>query len=423
MPATRRSVEAGALKPLSDNVIPLSTPGKKVVALKAELEKKDAENEALRKSISELTNALAGLNVVREKIETDGTTGISDVPKKKKDKDAPVPPKTAYKFYCGAHPKHKEGVNMLQVWKECAPEIRQSYDAMAKADKDRYAREIAAYQEEKTALDMYYEKKKQDMAMELLDAHLTAQAALEKVDANKKGKKKAKKDPEAPKRPLSSYMYFVSEMRESATKNNPNAAPKEVMKILGETWNQLEKGKNGKKGTKKYDDLAAVDRARYEGEKKVYDSMIEERNKQSEQQKLDRLEKEKGEAMELMKIRQDATATVATEAPKTVAIDDMSIVSGLSANNKTKTKKKKDPNAPKKASNAYLFFLNQNRAEIKADLPEGTANNEVLAEAGRQWKALTDTKREKYAKMANNDKERYAKEMEKYRAEKNFAEI
>jgi structure-specific recognition protein 1 len=80
----------------------------------------------------------------------------------------------------------------------------------------------------------------------------------------KKGKKKAKKDPEAPKRTTSSYMYFAIDKRESVTKKQANTPPTEIMKILVEMWNKLDKGKNG---IKKYDDLAAEDKARYESEK------------------------------------------------------------------------------------------------------------------------------------------------------------
>ncbi|KAL7542926.1 hypothetical protein ACHAXR_012223 [Thalassiosira sp. AJA248-18] len=429
MPATRRSMAPAAspLKTITDNVPPPVTPGTKVVALKAELEKKDAENEALRNSIAELTNALSGLNVVKDKIDTyDGSVVAAQAPKSKRDKDAPVPSKTAYKFWCDAHPKTKEGVNMQQVWKECSPEIRQSYDAMAKADKARYLRELATYQEEKEALEEYYGKKKQDMAMEFFDAHLAAQAVLEKVDAeNKKGKKNAtKKDPEAPKRPLSSYMYFVSDMRESVTKKNSNMAPTEIIKTLGEMWGELKKGT--KKGTKKYDDLAAEDRTRYEGEKKVYDAMVEERNNQLDQEKLERLSQDKEEAMKLLKSRQDAASVSASvmaarsEAMKMVSLDDMSVVSELTnINNKPKkVKKVKDPNAPKGKSSAYIYFTCENRNQVKASMPEGTTQKELLTEIGRQWKDLTEEKKEKYVEMANKDKERYDEEMEKYTAAK-----
>jgi len=420
------AANATPLKSISVNVPPPLTPGTKVVALTARLEKKDAENEALRDSIAELADALAGLTVVKDRIDADGASAAAPA-SKKKDGTAPIPAKTAYRFYCDAHPKAGAGVSMQRVWKECAPEIRQSYEAMAKADKARYVSEFASHREEGVALEMYYGKKKQDMAMEFLDAHIAAQAALEKADAEKnKGKKKARaKDPEAPKRPLSSYMYFVADRRDSVVRENPAAAPKEVMKTLGELWGQLEKGKTGKKGTKQYDDSAAEDKGRYESEKKVYNAMIAERTKQAEQQMVERRNKEKEEALELLKSSQEAAGAVASAAanPKSVALDDASVVSSLSvastlATKPKKPKKKKDPNAPKRPSSAYIFFATENRGQIKAQMPDGTKVQEILVEVGRQWKELTPEEKEKYAKMANEDKERYARDMEKYNTSK-----
>jgi len=431
MPArttTRRSMaaNAGPLKTITDNVPPPLTPGKKVVALTAELEKKHAENEALQSTIASLTDALAGLTVAKDKIDADEAAAsvaaaapVAAGKKGKKDKNAPIPAKTAYRFFCDSHPKTEGGVDMRKLWKDTSPEIRQSYEAMAQADKARYAREL----EEKAALVAYYDEKKQERAREFYDAHLAAQAALEKADAEKKkGKKKVKaKDPEAPKRPMSSYMYFAADKRESVTKKNPNAAPKEVMKILGEMWNQLGKGEAGKNGTKQYDDLAAKDKVRYESEKETYNIMIAERNKQAEQQMAERRNKDKEEALELLKSRQETatvTAPVAVHpAPMpSVALDNMSVMSVLTTTHKTK--RKKDPNAPKKASSAYIFFTTENRSQIQAQMKAGTSQPELLAEVGRQWRELTLEKKEKYVKMANEDKERYAKDMVKYSASK-----
>jgi hypothetical protein len=446
-PSTRRSIGVSALQPLSANVPPPTTPGKQVKTLKAELEKKDAENEALRSSIANLTNALTSLNIVKEKISIETTDGNNITNSKnvnddvstsgrsknnKKDKDAPVPAKTAYKFFCetNATTPKQDGVvvDMRQVWKECTQEMRQPFVTVAEADKARYLQEFAVYEEQKVALEMYYSKKKEDMAMAYFEAHLTAQTAIEKAatDTDKKGKKKVKKDPEAPKRPTSSYMYFAIDKRESVTKmkKHASAPPTEIMKILGEMWSKLDKGKAGKNGTKKYDDLAATDKARYESEKADYDAMIAERNTQSKQEKSDRLEQDKEEAMKLMKSIQDANASAAavtsdamkTNMVATSTMDDMSVVSGLTA--KSKTKKVKDPNAPKKASTAYIFFCTENRALIKSTMPEQTTQTVLLTEVGRQWKELTEQKKEKYVTMSNTDKERYAKEMVKYNAKK-----
>ena len=196
MPSTRR---VSGLKPVNDNIprVP-ETPGKVVKNLQAQLEKKDSENKELRNKVDELTKALDMLNLVKEKIAkaTDNTESANGG-KKKKDKDAPVPAKTAYKFFCEANPA-KEGVDMRQVWKECSPEDRQKYTEMAQVDKARFDSEQAAYQEEKMALEHYYKQQKQNMAMEFFEAHKAAQAAIEQAEADKK-KKKSKKDPEAPK--------------------------------------------------------------------------------------------------------------------------------------------------------------------------------------------------------------------------------
>merc|ERR1712083_519805 len=100
--------------------------------------------------------------------------------------------------------------------------------------------------------------KRHDVADELLNAYIEAQNALKDTGKGKKNKKA--KDPDAPKRPTSNYMYFATEKRDSVKKTNPSASPTEITKILGEMWNNLEKGKKGKNGTKKYDDLAEKDR-------------------------------------------------------------------------------------------------------------------------------------------------------------------
>ena len=445
MPTTRRSMTSGVAAPLeslSDNVgaatttkkatapAPAATPGKQVKQLKAELEQKDAENKALLDNIASLTSALNGLNLVKDKVkdaeqQVDG--GDADgKKKKKKDDGAPVPAKTAYKYFCelnANHPQYKkDGVDMRQVWKECDADTRAKYVAMAAADKARYQQELTAHEEEKAALEMYHQQKKQDVAMELFEAHMDALAAVEKAEAaaDKKGKKKAKaakKDPEAPKRAMSSYMHFAVEQRESVAKGNPTASMTEIAKILGEMWNRLEKGKSGKDGTKKYDDLAAADKARYEGEKAEYDAQLARRKVQADQDKADRLQHEKEEAMKLLKSKQAAAAAnaAAIGTVETGAMDDVSAVTDSSKKNGGKAaKKKKDPNAPKKASTAYLFFCNEKRGDIKSKMPENTTNAELLTEVGRQWKDLSDKKKAKYVKMADKDKERYAKEMEKY---------
>lgn len=76
-------------------------------------------------------------------------------------------------------------------------------------------------------------------------------------------------------------------------------------------------------------------------------------------------------------------------------------------------RKTKDPNAPKKASSSYIFFCKDAREVIKRDSPDMKATD-VIRELGRRWKALSDKERVKYDKLSQEDKVRYAREMESY---------
>lgn len=71
---------------------------------------------------------------------------------------------------------------------------------------------------------------------------------------------KPKKDPLAPKKAKSGYMIFCEATRESFLKSKGKGlAPKEVMKALGEQWNELSDVKKDK-----YKKLAGKDKERYE---------------------------------------------------------------------------------------------------------------------------------------------------------------
>jgi len=78
-------------------------------------------------------------------------------------------------------------------------------------------------------------------------------------------KKRAKKDPNAPKRGLSAYMFFAQENRDSVRNENPDISFGQIGKILGERWkNMTDKDKA------QYDAKATKDKERYEAEKRAY---------------------------------------------------------------------------------------------------------------------------------------------------------
>jgi hypothetical protein len=82
---------------------------------------------------------------------------------------------------------------------------------------------------------------------------------------------KKKKDPNAPKRGLSAYMFFANEQRENVHKENPGISFGQVGKVLGERWKAL-----NEKQRSPYEAKAAQDKKRYEDEKASYNAAAED---------------------------------------------------------------------------------------------------------------------------------------------------
>ncbi len=79
-------------------------------------------------------------------------------------------------------------------------------------------------------------------------------------DPNVKAPKK-EKDPNAPKRPLTAYFFFVKEARKSVVDANPDMKVTEVSKELGRRWRELDEDEKAK-----YVKMAEKDKARYQRE-------------------------------------------------------------------------------------------------------------------------------------------------------------
>jgi hypothetical protein len=96
--------------------------------------------------------------------------------------------------------------------------------------------------------------------------------------ASEKGgrKQRVKKDPNAPKRGLSAYMFFANEQRENVREENPGVTFGQVGKILGERWKALTE-----KQRAPYEAKAAADKKRYEDEKQAYNAQENEEEESS----------------------------------------------------------------------------------------------------------------------------------------------
>lgn len=164
---------------------------------------------------------------------------------------------------------------------------------------------------------------------------------------------RAGKDPNAPKRGKSSFIYFSTEFRSKVQAENPTLGTQELSKILGARWGNmtdLEK--------QPYRDLQDQDKLRYEREKAAY-----------------------------------------------VPPPDLPRGYGK--------KKKKDPNRPKKAKTAFICFSMALRGKIKEETPNLSVP-ETGKRLGEMWSKLSDHEKQPYVKMHEDDKVRYIKAMEEY---------
>lgn len=82
-----------------------------------------------------------------------------------------------------------------------------------------------------------------------------------------------------------------------------------------------------------------------------------------------------------------------------------------------KMKKEKDPNAPKKSKNGYMFFCGENRERIKKDNKD-IDGKEIVKKLSEEWNKMNDKQKAKYQKMADADRVRYEKEKTAYDQQK-----
>jgi hypothetical protein len=180
---------------------------------------------------------------------------------------------------------------------------------------------------------------------------------------NKANKSKVKKSKDAPKGALSAYIIFGKEIRDQIKKDEPDFDSKEIMREQGRRWAKL-KDEN-KEEVDRLNLLAKKDKIRYNKEMENYTPVVSDDD-----------DEEKGK----------------------------------------KKRAKKDPNAPKGAKNAYLYYCEANRSLLKEDNPDMTGK-EIQKELAEQWKALKEEDPEEaeiYIKMANDDKLRFMTENAEY---------
>ena len=88
-----------------------------------------------------------------------------------------------------------------------------------------------------------------------------------------------------------------------------------------------------------------------------------------------------------------------------------------SDNGRRRRRRKKDPNEPKRALSAYLFFGQEKREEVKQANPEAK-QPEIIRILGAMWRNLSDEDKIPFNEKAALDKQRYARQKAQYDQEK-----
>lgn len=166
-------------------------------------------------------------------------------------------------------------------------------------------------------------------------------------------KTRKKKDKNAPKRALSAFMFFSNDIRETVKREMPELQFLQISIEIGKRWKEITDEER-----RPYDELALADKRRYLEEKEDY-------------------------------------------------------VPDVSYENAKPARKKKDPNAPKRALSAYFFFCNEIRDSVRAENPNKKIT-EIATLLAEKWRALPDKKRVKYQKMHEEAKVKYQDAMEEY---------
>ncbi|EGD83446.1 hypothetical protein PTSG_04053 [Salpingoeca rosetta] len=174
---------------------------------------------------------------------------------------------------------------------------------------------------------------------------------------SKKKTQKASAAKRGPKKAKTAYALWSSSARSKLKEQHPDLSFGELSKKLGQAWQDL-----ADEDKAEWNEKAKEDRQRYLKEKKKFDA-------------------ENPDAAKPAK----------------------------------KMRKKKDPNAPKGAKSAYIYFSTEMREKIKEEKPDLTLG-QISQECGTLWRGLSDEEKKKYEKMAAEDKKRYEAEMAEYKA-------
>jgi len=159
-----------------------------------------------------------------------------------------------------------------------------------------------------------------------------------------------------PRGKMSAYAFFLQVYRQELKQKNPNESVNfaEFSKRCAEKWKVMDE-----RTKKRYNDMAQNDKARHDKEMLSYIPVGEDGKRK---------------------------------------------------------RRKRDPNAPKRALSAFFWYCNDERPNVKAALNNTNSVSQVAKELGRRWGLIRPEQKTRYEALAAKDKVRYEKELKIYKA-------
>jgi len=302
--------------------------------------------------------------------------GSSD---KIKDPNKPKRGKSAYIFFCAKKREEaKANLNDGAKATEVTSELGRMWNAL-KASNARVDRKLLASLEAEAAED----KARYNEAME--DYVAPSDEELAAIVPAKKTRKTSDKDPNAPKRGKSAYIFFCAAMRPQVKDDLGEEGKSLIMSELGKRWKDLKDDDDRADELAEYIKMAADDKARYEDEKENGKSA--ELVKEPKQAKVEEAEVDRA-----------LKAAEVDRALKAAAACDTEDEQEKPAPKKKTAKKADEKESPKKKT-GYSYFCSHNREGVKTDNPAMKAQD-ITRELARLWKELSKEEQKAWSDSA-----------------------
>ena len=326
--------------------------------------------------------------------------------KKVKDPNKPKRGKSAYLFFCQeTRPKVKKTMpddakapevtaRLGELWQELKNSTKaadkkkvKEYEAMAADDKKRYDDEMSGYE------------RPSDEELE----QMAAEKKAGRKSSGKKGSSKSKRDPNKPKKNKSAYLFFCQDKREAVKESlGEDAKNTDVVKRLGELWNELkEESKNDeelKEHLDAYLEQAAEDKKRYDDEMANYEPSEEESEDEKPAKKPAKPNKAKAKAKAKV-VEEEEEEEEDPDATQPMAEEVVEEEKPKRKLPKFVTEKKSSEKKSVKKLSAYTHFCQEHRAQVKEENPEFKAT-EVTKALSDMWKQLDDEEKAEWKASA-----------------------